>query len=214
MEQRLLGVMEEHDVRIAIFGTGGMGREAADLCRSMTGTEIIFVRDDPSGPVDGIEVIAPAEMLPEDRLVFAVGSTSDRRALAERFPDQVLGSIISRTAIVSPSATVGEGSVVCDYSVVNNGATIGKHFQANVFSQVSHDCVIGDYVTFSPRVSCNGWVCIEDDVFIGAGAVIRNGTPERRLKVGRGAVIGMGAVVTADVPPMAKIFGVPAKQQS
>jgi sugar O-acyltransferase (sialic acid O-acetyltransferase NeuD family) len=180
----------------------------------MAGTEIVFVRDDPAGPVDGIEVIAPAEMLPDDRVVFAVGSSADRRALAERFPDQRLGTIISRTAIISPSATVGEGAVVCDYSVINNGATIGRHFQANVFSQVSHDCVIGDYVTFSPRVSCNGWVSIEDDVFIGAGAIIRNGSAERRLKIGRGATIGMGAVVTADVPAMAKVVGVPAKQQS
>lgn len=200
-------------MRIAIFGTGGMGREIADLCRAKTKTEFVFVRDEPSGPINGIQVIAPVELSKDDQVIFAVGSSRDRRTLSERFPDQRFATVISRTAIVSPSATIGEGSVLCDYCVVNNGATIGRHFQANVFSQVSHDCVIGDYVTFSPRVSCNGWVCIEDDVFIGAGAVIRNGTPDRRLRIGRGAVIGMGAVVTADVRPMAKVFGVPAKEQ-
>lgn len=200
-------------MRVAIFGTGGMGREVADLCLSMTGTEFVFVRDEPSGPIDGIEVIAPTELSANDGIVFAVGSSRDRRMLSERFPGQPVSTVISRTAIISPSATVGEGSVVCDYSVINNGATIGRHFQANVFSQVSHDCVIGDYVTFSPRVSCNGWVCIEDDVFIGAAAVIRNGSADRRLTIGRGAVIGMGAVVTGDVRPMSKVFGVPAKEQ-
>jgi acetyltransferase-like isoleucine patch superfamily enzyme len=94
--------------------------------------------------------------------------------------------------------------------LINNRSVIGRHFQANVFSHVSHDCVIGDFVTFSPRVSCNGWVHIEDDVFVGAGAIIRNGSPERRLSIGRGAVIGMGAVVTRDVPPMSTVIGLPA----
>ena len=200
-------------MRIAIFGTGGMGREVADLCRRMNGTEFVFVRDDPSGPVDGIEVISPTDLSDDDRIVFAVGSSHDRRTLRDRFADQPLATVISPTAIVSPSAKVGEGSVLSDYCVINNGATIGRHFQANVFSQVSHDCMIGDFVTFSPRVSCNGWVCVEDEVFIGAGAVIRNGSSDRRLTIGRGAVIGMGAVVTANVSPMTKVVGVPAREQ-
>lgn len=200
-------------MRIAIFGTGGMGREVADLCRAQHHQEFVFVRDDPAGPVDGIPVISPDELSADDRIVFAVGSSSDRRALQERFPNQPLATVASSSAIISESATVGGGSVLSDYCVVNNSAIIGRHFQANVFSHVSHDCIIGDYVTLSPRVSCNGWVAIEDDVFIGAGAVIRNGTPTRRLIIGRGAIIGMGAVVIADVRPGAKVFGVPAKEQ-
>lgn len=47
---------------------------------------------------------------------------------------------------------------------------------------------------------------IEDDVWIGANAIVRQG-----VKVHRGAVIGAGAVVLADVPPFAVVVGVPAK---
>lgn len=65
-------------------------------------------------------------------------------------------------------------------------------------------------MTFSPRVTCNGWVEIEDGVFVGAGAVIRNGSPDRRLKIGAGAVIGMGAVVLKDVPAGVTVKGCPA----
>lgn len=203
-------------VRIAIFGTGGMGRELADICRLRLATdpplsEIVFVCDDPEGPVDGLEVLPPADLCPQDRIVFALGSSEDRRKLSQRLLQQPLATLIAQTAIVSPSATLGAGSVLCDYSVVNSRSRIGQHFQGNVFSQISHDCVIGDFVTFAPRVSCNGWVEIEDDVFVGAGAVIRNGSAQRRLKIGRGAVIGMGAVVTADVPPMTTVMGVSAK---
>jgi galactoside O-acetyltransferase len=51
-----------------------------------------------------------------------------------------------------------------------------------------------------------GDICIEDDVWVGANAVILGG-----VHIGRGAVIGAGAVVTKDVPSMAVALGVPAK---
>lgn len=47
---------------------------------------------------------------------------------------------------------------------------------------------------------------IEDEVWIGAGAIISPG-----ITVGRGAVIAAGAVVTEDVPPMVLCGGVPAR---
>jgi acetyltransferase-like isoleucine patch superfamily enzyme len=49
-------------------------------------------------------------------------------------------------------------------------------------------------------------VIIEPDVWIGAKASVLRG-----VRVGRGAVIGVGAVVTRDVPPFAIVAGVPAR---
>lgn len=195
--------------RLAIFGTGGMGREALDLVRDYL--DVVFVTDQPNGPVCGVPTISPDDLESDDELILALGSSEHRRTLAERFANRRFGSIHSLTANVSRSAKIGEGSLLCDYSLVNNSAVIGRHFQANVFAHVSHDCIVGDYVTLSPRVSVNGWVEIGDDVFIGAGAVIRNGSPDRRLKIGSGAVVGMGAVVTKDVPEGVTVMGVPAQ---
>jgi sugar O-acyltransferase (sialic acid O-acetyltransferase NeuD family) len=197
--------------RLAIFGCGGMGRELVDIVRAAGGLDLIFVADGAVGCVDGITVIDPSELRPDDEICFAVGSSGARKRLSARFASQPLAKVFSQSAIVSPSARIGDGSVLCDYAVVNNSAVIGRHFQGNTFSQVSHDCVIGDFVTFSPRVSCNGWVHVENDVFVGAGAVIRNGSPDKRLRIGEGAVIGMGAVVTKDVPAGATVVGNPAR---
>lgn len=196
-------------MRLAIFGTGGMGREIYDIAEA-AGLESVFVVDKPNGPVLGVQTIAPDQLGPDDDLILALGSSEHRRTLAGRFNWRRFASLNALTSVVSPSAQIGEGSVICNYAVVNNSAVIGRHFQANTFAQVSHDCVIGDFVTFSPRVTCNGWVEIGDDVFVGAGAVIRNGSPGRRLKIGNGAVIGMGAVVVGDVPEGVTVIGVPA----
>ena len=49
-------------------------------------------------------------------------------------------------------------------------------------------------------------VVIEDDVMIGANAVVLEG-----VRVGRGAVVAAGAVVVEDVPENAVVAGVPAR---
>ena len=49
-------------------------------------------------------------------------------------------------------------------------------------------------------------VNIGNDVWIGANCVVRNG-----IKIGDGAIIGAGAVITKDVPPYAIVVGVPGR---
>lgn len=76
---------------------------------------------------------------------------------------------------------------------------------------MGHDCVIGNYVTFAPKVCCEGNVLIEDHVYIGTGALIKQGSSESPLVIGEGAVIGMGAVVTKSVLPYTVVVGNPAR---
>lgn len=60
-------------------------------------------------------------------------------------------------------------------------------------------------------MSVNGRIRLEDDVYIGSGATILPGKPDRYITIGRGAVIGAGSVVTKDVEPYTTVVGIPAK---
>jgi sugar O-acyltransferase (sialic acid O-acetyltransferase NeuD family) len=191
-----------------------MGREILDIAARGPARwrEIVFVVDGLTAEfVCGVPVCGPGALVWNDFLCLAVGSSEARKTLATRFAGHRFASIRATSAIVSRSVRIGQGEQICDYAVINNGCQIGDHFQCNTFAQVSHDCIIGDFVTFSPRVSCNGWVEIGDDVFVGAGAIIRNGSPGKRLRIGSGATIGMGAVVTKDVLSGVTVIGNPAR---
>jgi acetyltransferase-like isoleucine patch superfamily enzyme len=49
-------------------------------------------------------------------------------------------------------------------------------------------------------------VIIEEDCWLGTGAIVLPG-----VRIGRGSIIGAGAVVTKDIPPMSVATGVPAR---
>jgi acetyltransferase-like isoleucine patch superfamily enzyme len=111
---------------------------------------------------------------------------------------------------------------------IGNGKNIyiGKHchINENVFIQ---GATIGDFVMIAPNVSIlnsthnyqsveipmimqgeekNLNPVIEDDVWIGRNAVIMP-----NIKIGKGSIVGAGALVTKDVEPYSIVGGVPAK---
>jgi acetyltransferase-like isoleucine patch superfamily enzyme len=109
---------------------------------------------------------------------------------------------------------IGQGEILCANTIITSNAKIGKHFHCNIYSYVAHDSIIGDYVTFAPHVCCNGRIIIDDFACIGTGAVFKPGVQGKPLRVGEGAVVGMGAVVTKDVPPNVTVVGNPARIHS
>lgn len=191
-----------------VFGDGGFTLQVMDTLEALPG-EVVIVSDHGGDPVCGLRHIVSDE-LPDAPMAIAVARPEIRRNIAERHPRPGL-DLRASTARVSRHAEIGEGHILCHNTLVEAGAKIGRHFHANIYSYVAHECVIGDFVTFAPRVSCNGNIHIGDGVHIWTGAMIRNGSPARPLVIGAGAVIGMGAVVTKDVPPHTMVFGNPAR---
>jgi len=104
--------------------------------------------------------------------------------------------VIMMGAVINLGAVIGEGTMIDMNVVVGGRGTIGKNCHigagtviAGVIEPPSADPVI-----------------IEDDVVIGANAVVLEG-----VRVGKGSVVAAGAVVTEDVPPGVVVAGTPAR---
>jgi acetyltransferase-like isoleucine patch superfamily enzyme len=70
----------------------------------------------------------------------------------------------------------------------------------------NHTTETTQFMTDAPLDTSKASIAIEDDVWIGANAVILPG-----VTIGRGAVIGAGSVVTKDVAPYTICAGNPAR---
>jgi len=205
-----------------LYGAGGFAREVMPIARQQfaaTGWQLVFVETTPAAAqVNGMPVLSEDaffEHAADERgYAVAIADGAARQKIAERCTARGARPITlqAQSAIVYDGNQIGDGSILCAHSMVTSNARIGLHFHANLYSYVAHDCVIGDWVTFAPRVSCNGNVQIGDHAYIGTGALLRPGAPRGKpLSIGRGAVVGMGAVVTRDVEAGVTVVGSPAK---
>jgi tetrahydrodipicolinate N-acetyltransferase len=99
-------------------------------------------------------------------------------------------------AVVNIGAVVGDGTMLDMNCVVGARALVGR------------DCHIGAGAVLAGVLEPPSAepVIIEDEVLIGANAVVLEG-----VRVGRGSVVAAGAVVTQDVPPRTVVAGQPAR---
>jgi acetyltransferase-like isoleucine patch superfamily enzyme len=105
---------------------------------------------------------------------------------------------------------IGKDSLVGEYTVIRGqgGVEIGDRVYTSPFTQiiaVNHVFDDPEQPFIDQGITAEG-IQIEDDVWIGSGAIITDG-----IRVGKGAVVAAGSVVTQDVPAHSVVAGVPAK---
>jgi hypothetical protein len=206
---------------IGIYGASGFGREVMAVARTQfanQGVEFVFVDDHPSSAkVNGHDVMSFDDFCskPADKrqVAIAIADAKIREKLAGRCREAGVCQyeVCADNVFLGDRVAIDEGAILQPFVTLTGNITIGRHFHANIYSYVAHDCVIGNFVTFAPSVRCNGNVHVHDHAYIGSGAILRQGTPNKPLTIGAGAVIGMGAVVTKDVAPGVTVIGNPAR---
>ncbi|MGX0672902.1 2,3,4,5-tetrahydropyridine-2,6-dicarboxylate N-acetyltransferase [Staphylococcus hominis] len=111
-------------------------------------------------------------------------------------------AIIEDGAVVMMGATINIGAVVGEGTMIDMNATLGGRATTGKSVHVGAGAVLAGVIE-PPSASP---VVIEDNVLIGANAVILEG-----VRVGEGAIVAAGAIVTQDVPAGAVVAGTPAK---
>ena len=174
--------------RIAFLGSGSL---AIDLCERVQ----LWNQYEVAGFIDGNSekgsVIAGFPVLGNDDDVIDLyhGGVFDciyiaigylkyeiRGKLYDRFKGIVpFANIISPTAYVHPTATLGEGVQLSDGVYIGQHAIVEDNVLITLRSIVNHGCLVKKHTFFSTRVTTAGNVTIGERCFVGVGTVISDG---------------------------------------
>ena len=115
-----------------------------------------------------------------------------------RFP-QIGGLIIGNNVEIGSNTTIDRGAL--------SDTVIGDYTKINNMCHIAHNNIIGENVIITGCVNISGSNIIEDNVWIAPNSSIRGW-----LTIGEGATIGMGAVVTKNIPKGETWIGNPARK--
>lgn len=187
-----------------LYGASGHGLVIKDIVEALGGIVEGFVDDDISlENFASLPVAHSAVGL--SPMIISIGSNVIRCRIANML-SCTFGTAVHPSAIVSPSATIGEGTVVMPGAIINANVHIGRHCIINTGASIDHECVIGDFVHVAPHATLCGQVCVGDGCLIGVGASV---IPCRHI--GEWCVVGAGAAVVNDVVSKTTVVGVPAR---
>ncbi|WP_332649585.1 2,3,4,5-tetrahydropyridine-2,6-dicarboxylate N-acetyltransferase [Lysinibacillus sp. 54212] len=140
---------------------------------------------------------------------------SDRRNSGVPLLDtKNINARIEPGAIIRDRVTIGDQAVIMMGAVINIGAEIGPKTMIDMGvilggrATVGSNCHIGAGTVLAGVIEPPSAqpVIVEDDVVIGANAVVLEG-----VRIGKGAVVAAGAIVIEDVAPYTVVGGVPAR---
>ena len=126
------------------------------------------------------------------KVVISIGEPSVRKRLFHEALS--LGSSLWKDVLTFDGFAVGPD------------CSIGLNTLVHMSVTIAHDVSIGEHCCIGMGAVLCGYSVIEDEVFLGASCTILP-----RVCVAEGSLVGAGAVVTKDVPPGVRVWGVPAK---
>jgi len=201
--------------KIIIVGGGGFAKEVIWLAEEC-GYQVIGILDDNEDmhgkKVLDIPVLGSVEQCHkynQYQFILAIGSPRTRLAVYKKMQQdgQVnFATLIHPDVKKSKHVSFGEGSIVCSGCILTVDISIGRHCIININSTVGHESHLGNFVTIAPIVAISGNVTLADYSEIGTSAAIRQG-----VTIGKGAMLGMGGILTKNIPENGIFVGNPAK---
>ena len=197
--------------KVIIIGASGHGKVVSDIAEACNDTIMGFLDDNPhiSGEFNMLGASADAKKYCDGEIEFfvAIGNCKIRERIMSSMPEAKWYTAIHPSAVISPSAAIGEGTCVMPNAVVNSSAKIGKGTIINTCASVDHDCEIGDFVHIACGAHIAGTVVVGNGTWVGIGASVSN-----NLSICGEVKIGAGAVVVKDITEQGTYVGVPARK--
>ncbi|MDC9529669.1 acetyltransferase [Pseudoalteromonas sp. Angola-7] len=142
--------------------------------------------------------------------IIAIGNPRVRKLVTDKM--KLLGkpkytSLIHPSVHLSNTVKISEGAIICAGAILTTDIELGEHCILNLNVTVGHECDIKDFVTIAPMAAISGNVTLNTLVEVGTGAVIRQG-----LTLETGSMLGMGGVLTKNIPERFIFAGNPAKK--
>lgn len=207
--------------RYVLWGSAGHAKVLDEAIRALGGKVIALFDNDPNvqSVLPNVPLVGGRRELnkwlrdaqdPHDiYALVAIGGNRghDRLQLQEFLANHGLRTeaLVHPRAFVADDARIGRGSQILAMAVVAADVTLGAACIVNHKASIDHECRVDDGVHLAPGATLCGCVTIEPFAMIGAGAVVLP-----RLRIGRGSIVGAGAVVTRDVPDGVVVAGNPA----
>ena len=211
----------ENFKELLILGAGGHGRVVAETATALKIFKKILFLDDKYSENENCQtkgnfnIIGPLNKIQDDvfkkkfKYAFvALGEPNIRLSLLEKLKNNgySIPSLIHPSALLSPSAKIGNGSILLPQSVVCSETNIGDGVIINTSASVDHQCDIHNGVHICPGVNLAGEVVVGEKSWIGIGSCVKE-----CIKIGKDVVVGAGAAVVCDLPDSIIAKGVPAK---
>ena len=201
--------MELETKAMWLYGASGHGKVIKEILEAQGVSVEGFIDDNPDiAELSGLLVVHKSDGL--SPVIVSIGVNRIRKMIVERLKENNLtieyGTAIHPSAVISPSAKIGEGTVVMAGAVINADAIIGKHCIVNTGASIDHECVVGDYCHIAPHSTLCGQVKVGEGTLIGVGASV---IPCK--EIGSWCQIGAGAAVVSNIKDGTTAVGVPAR---
>jgi acetyltransferase EpsM len=121
-------------------------------------------------------------------------------------PPELWTSVVDPSAVMGDSVLAGHGVWIQSGAAIMPTACIGSHVAVRSNAHVSHDVVVGDFVSVGIGAIVCGYSRLMEGAYLAPGTIIRDG-----VTVGKYSVIGLGATVVSDIPDYAIAMGNPAR---
>ena len=205
---------------LIIIGAGGSSQQIGEAVEQVNLRQprwnlLGFLDDDPTKlgkTILGLTVLGPVATARQYSAKFIIGMANARdpgrraKVLSSMGTDpERFATVIHPSAIVSRHARVGTGTAIMQNVVITQNSIVVDHVIILHNVSIGHDVTIEDFATISPDSVITGACRIGAGAYIGAGSAINN-----RCVVNPTAVVGLGSVVTKDVPAGWTVVGNPA----